>query len=75
MLRGKCRVDDTGARMNLLHVLGEWTERMRLPRLGEFGVTEAYVAHVVANCRGSSMKTNPVVLSDPEVGEILRARL
>ncbi len=75
LLRGKCRVDDAGARTNLLHVLGEWTERMRLPRLGEFGVTEAYVAHVVDHCRGSSMKTNPVVLSDPEVGEILRARL
>jgi len=29
----------------------------------------------VANCRGSSMKTNPVVLTDDEVANILECRL
>ncbi|MBZ0106105.1 MAG: iron-containing alcohol dehydrogenase [Sulfuricella denitrificans] len=75
MLGGKPQENDAGARAILLHVLAEWTERMHLPRLGEFGVTEADVAHVVANCRGSSMKTNPVELSDSEVGKILLTRL
>jgi alcohol dehydrogenase len=29
----------------------------------------------VANCRGSSMKTNPIVLTDEELTRILQARL
>jgi alcohol dehydrogenase len=33
------------------------------------------IAHVVENCRGSSMKTNPLVLTDDEVAAILQARL
>ena len=40
-----------------------------------FGVSEADLPRIIANCRGSSMKTNPVLLSDAEVGEVLRARL
>ncbi|MBU0594112.1 MAG: iron-containing alcohol dehydrogenase [Gammaproteobacteria bacterium] len=75
LLRGKTHVDDVGARGVLLKVLGEWTERMGLPRLGEFGVNEADLPRIVANCRGSSMKTNPIVISDAEVGNILQARL
>jgi alcohol dehydrogenase len=75
LLHGMADVDDAGARRFLLQVLGEWTGRMHLPRLGEFGVTEADVAHIVTNSRGSSMKTNPVVLSDPEIANILHARL
>jgi len=35
----------------------------------------ADIPRVVANCRGSSMKTNPIVLTDEEVAEILEARL
>lgn len=75
LLHGMVHVDDAGARRFLLQALAEWTGRMHLPRLGEFGVTGADVAHIVANCRGSSMKTNPVILSDPEVAHILLARL
>lgn len=75
LLRNMTHMEDTVARGFLLQVLGEWARRMQLPRLGEFGVTEADVAHIVANSRGSSMKTNPVVLSDPEVANILLARL
>jgi hypothetical protein len=33
------------------------------------------VARVVENCRGSSMKTNPVVLSDEEVARVLEMRM
>jgi alcohol dehydrogenase len=75
LLRGKTHVDDAGARRLLLQTLLEWTGRMHLPRLGELGVSETDLPRVIANCRGSSMKTNPVELSDAEVGNILRARL
>jgi hypothetical protein len=30
---------------------------------------------LVADSRGSSMKTNPIVLTDDEIGSILRASL
>ena len=33
------------------------------------------IPRVVANCRGGSMKTNPIVLSDDEVAEVLTRRL
>ncbi len=59
----------------LLDTLHRWTERLSLPGLGEFGLTEADIERVVANSRGSSMKTNPIELTDGEVAEILRRRL
>jgi alcohol dehydrogenase len=68
-------MDDIAARGALLQSLEAWTERMGLQRLGVFGVGVADLPHIIANCRGSSMKTNPVVLSDNDVGNILQARL
>jgi alcohol dehydrogenase len=59
----------------LVEVLDDWTHRMRLARLRNYGLEESAVEKVVANCRGSSMKTNPVVLTDAEVAGILRTRL
>ena len=68
-------LNDDAARKRLLDILAEWTERLELPRIGRYGMTGADIPRVVANCRGSSMKTNPVVLSDDEVAAILEARL
>jgi alcohol dehydrogenase len=59
----------------LVRLLEEWTERLGLPRLGRYGLTEAGLDHVVAHSRGSSMKTNPVALTDAEVRECLARRL
>lgn len=59
----------------LLETLSEWTEQLALPRLSAYGMTENDIPHVVANCRGSSMKTNPVTLTDSEVAIILAQRL
>lgn len=68
-------LDDVAGREALLQVLSQWTEQLRLPRLSSYGMTEADIPHVVANCRGSSMKTNPVLLTDQEVAKILIKRL
>jgi len=46
-----------------------------LPGLGHFGVTRADIPRVVHHCRGSSMKTNPIVLEDGEIAALLEARL
>ncbi len=61
--------------ISLIEVLHDWTERLALPRLGDYGVTPADFPRIIAHCRGNSMKTNPIVLSDEEVRTILSQRL
>ena len=59
----------------LCNILQDWTEALQLPRLGEYGLAEEALDHVVANSRGSSMKTNPIVMSDNEIKNLLLKRL
>lgn len=59
----------------LTELLQQWLERLDLARLCAFGVREEHFAQIVANCRGGSMKGNPLVLTDGEVAGLLRARL
>lgn len=63
------------AREELVKLLHEWTERLGIPRLGKYAVSQADTAKIVAGSRGSSMKTNPVVLTDEEIAWIVRQRL
>ncbi len=67
--------DHNAARVALLDTLQVWTGALELPRLGHFGVTTADIPRIVANSRGSSMKTNPIVLEDAEIARIVAARL
>lgn len=60
---------------SLLHYLESLTERLQLPRLASYGIQAAELDHVVANSRGSSMNTNPIVLTDTEVRRVLEMRL
>lgn len=66
---------DDEARTALVALLEDWTRRLDLPRLGAYGVTDADLERIVANSRGSSMKTNPIVLTDQEIAGLVRARL
>jgi alcohol dehydrogenase class IV len=66
---------DAGARAALVHVLREWTTTLAIPGLRAYGLTEAGVPAIVADGRGSSMKTNPVVLTDAELTQVLIAAL
>ncbi len=59
----------------LLEILADWTEELQLPLLSDYGMQEPDIPRVVANCRGSSMKTNPIALTDVEVAAILKERL
>lgn len=59
----------------LLSILDHWTEQLALPRLGAFGINKTDIPRIVANCRGSSMKTNPIILTDDELVEILTQRI
>jgi alcohol dehydrogenase len=75
LFRGRSHVDDVGARVFLLHTLEQWTGKLGLPKLSALGVTATDLPRIVANSRGSSMKTNPVVLTDAEVTRVLEMRL
>ncbi|MDD5295530.1 MAG: iron-containing alcohol dehydrogenase [Rhodocyclaceae bacterium] len=63
------------ARQYLLDELTRWQEVLCLPGLSAYGVTAADIPRIVANARGSSMKTNPVVLTDEEIGRIVAERM
>jgi len=56
---------------DLVALLQDWTERLRLPRLARYGVTAGDIPRIVAHSRGSSMKTNPIVLTDDEIARVL----
>ncbi len=66
---------DAAAHQALIEILEDWTRRMDLPRLRTYDITEADIEHIVAHSRGSSMKTNPILLTDGEIATLLRARL
>jgi alcohol dehydrogenase class IV len=68
-------LDAAAAHDGLVQLLAGWTRRLALPKLSDYGMTRDDIPRLVANCRGSSMKTNPVALTDDEVGAILEARL
>jgi alcohol dehydrogenase len=59
----------------LVTTLRDWTDRLAMPRLGDFGVGHGDLGRIVANARGGSMKTNPLVLEDDELAALLISRL
>jgi alcohol dehydrogenase len=59
----------------LVNLLAEWTVLLDLPQLGDYGLDISGLDHVVAHSRGSSMKTNPLVLTDEEIKSCLQERL
>jgi len=75
LFRGKRHVDAIEARVFLVHILTKWTEKMQLPRLSHYNIGENDIPRIVAHSRGSSMKTNPLVLTDEEIAELIQRRL
>jgi alcohol dehydrogenase class IV len=51
------------------------TAALAIPKLGALGVGEGDIATIVAGSRGSSMRYNPIVLSDEQLSDVLRAAL
>lgn len=75
LLTGKTFGDRSEAHAALVSLLRDWLERLALPRLAAYGMGVEQIELVVANCRGGSMRTNPLVLTDGELASVLRARL
>ncbi len=66
---------DPAARAALVAELARWTTALAIPGLRHYGLDEAGIPAIVADGRGSSMRTNPVVLTDEELARVLRAAL
>lgn len=59
----------------LVELLQQWTYDLQLEKLSRYGLESSALDHVVEHSRGSSMKTNPIVLSDEEIKAILVERM
>ena len=68
-------MNSAAAREALLKLLENWTERLNMPRLSEYQVTENDIPRIIAHISGGSMATNPIVLNQSELTELLRSRL
>jgi alcohol dehydrogenase class IV len=75
LLTGNSMSDEATARSSLISILAEWSERLELPRLHNYGISLTDFPMIIANSRGSSMQTNPIILTDAEINSILIQRL
>jgi len=60
---------------HLIRILAQWRDDFGLNRLSDYGVREEDIPRLVQNCRGHSMQTNPIELTDEEVAALIRSRL
>ena len=68
-------MDDTQAQQALLALLSEWSQHMALEPLSAYGVKESDIAKLVENISPSSMKTNPVLLTQSEKEQLVSKNL
>ncbi len=68
-------LDDRAAGDALVGELEAWRDLMAIPPLHQYGIGEADIPAIVADSRGNSMKSNPVLLTDLEIAEIVRVRI
>jgi alcohol dehydrogenase len=69
---------DTGeaeACAQLVETLRAWVAALQVPALSSFEMTAEHIPLVVADSPGSSMRTNPVALTDEELSTVLERAL
>jgi alcohol dehydrogenase class IV len=75
LLGGESELSDKDARSALVALLDDWRGRLAIPGLSAYGIAESDIPAIVADSRGSSMQTNPIVLTDEEITAVLRESL
>ncbi|WP_100266503.1 iron-containing alcohol dehydrogenase [Mariprofundus ferrinatatus] len=75
LLCNSSNISDNQARDALLSILEEWTVKLAMPRLSDYGVEEGDFSRIIANISSGSMATNPIKLEESEIMELLRSRL
>jgi alcohol dehydrogenase len=75
ILTRRADMNDSEARDALLALLTDWSELMVLEPLSAYGVKEADIPRLVENISPSSMKTNPIILTQSEKEQLVRSGL
>ena len=68
-------VRDGAARVQLVDTLHDMVQALEVPPLSAFEMSEEQIPTIVADSPGSSMRTNPVALTDEELTSILQQAL
>ena len=68
-------VDQTLLHEHLVSTLRRWIEALDIRRLGEFGIVEERIPALVAESWSSNMQSNPAVMAEEDVADLLRRRL
>ena len=74
LIRGKDpREEDMDLCCDLLvETIDRWTERLRIPRLGQYGIRPSHLGKIL---EGGTSKNNPVKLNEEEIRGLLLTRL
>ncbi|MBF0265736.1 MAG: iron-containing alcohol dehydrogenase [Gammaproteobacteria bacterium] len=75
ILTNQAHLDQHQGELALMQFLQQWSETMTMQKLSDYGVRVEEFDHIVANSRGNSMQTNPIVLTDEEIKQILARNL
>lgn len=67
--------DETQLHKVLVSTLRRWIESLDIRRLGEFGVVEAHIPELVAESWSSNMKSNPALMADDDIADLIRRRI
>ncbi len=59
----------------LTETLSKWTDKLALAKLSEFNMQLDDIPKCLSVCRSGSMLTNPIVLEDAELTELIQRRL
>ncbi len=72
LLAGGEGMNDREAGDALVTTLRDWTQQLGIARLGDYGISTDDIPAIVAASRNNSMKSNPILLEDEEIAEIVR---
>ncbi|MDQ6967490.1 MAG: iron-containing alcohol dehydrogenase [Mariprofundaceae bacterium] len=68
-------MDDASAHSELLNLLKNWSEMLKMPKLSRYGVEKSDIPRLIANISGGSMATNPIKLTETELTQLIEAVL
>ncbi len=75
MMCGDEQLDDNAARQSFLRLLKTWSAQLNMPKLSNYGVKTGDIPKLIAHISGGSMATNPIVLTDVELTQLIQAVL
>ena len=68
-------LDDELACSKLLKLLKKWSKELKMPKLSTYGVKKSDILRLIANISGGSMSTNPIMLTEEELRQLIEAVL